>query len=168
MATPTPRQMEQVLAAHELAEFEMDVDATMATLTDDPVYELPGLGWRISGRDAVAEMYRRLLPSGEKYSIVAERRVQAADSSTLFREAFLYFDSNEGRTTGGYIVAIAFEGDKIAGERMYMDSSMAKMMAEVLGSDFGDIPGVSKLTETNPPPKARPAHVSEHAANAYR
>ncbi|PPJ08904.1 hypothetical protein C5E44_28480, partial [Nocardia nova] len=58
-------QMEELLAIHEMAEFNVDLDATMATLVDNPVYELPTLGWHIEGQEAVRETYRRLLHGGD-------------------------------------------------------------------------------------------------------
>src|SRR5262245_33916153 len=83
MGKMTLDEMEALLARHEEAEFNMDVDATMATLVDNPVYELPGLGWHIAGQDAVRETYRRMLPGGESLNIWADKRVHALDDSTL-------------------------------------------------------------------------------------
>ena len=56
------KQMEEILLAHEVAELEMDIDATMATLAPNPHYELATLGLAVDGSDAVRETYRRILP----------------------------------------------------------------------------------------------------------
>lgn len=166
MAQFTLQQMEELLALHEKAEFDMDLDATMDTLVDNPVYELPALGWRIEGRPAVYETYKRLLPGGDERNLWADKRVHAVSEFELCREAYVYFDTDEGRKTGLYVAIIAFEGDKILGERMYMDSTYAKAMAEILGDDFGDIPGVYRLADVVPAPVPRLDRAAEHAANA--
>ncbi|MGW4533678.1 hypothetical protein ACWEOI_22295 [Nocardia sp. NPDC004340] len=161
----TLQQMEEVLAIHEMAEFNLDLDATLATLVDNPVYELPTLGWHIEGRDAVRETYARMLPGSDKRNIWADKRVHAISDNELCREAYVYFDTEEGRVTGRYFVVMAFEGNRISGERMYMDTTFAKAMAEMLGPDFGDIPGVSRLEDKSPPPVPRLDRAAEHAAN---
>ena len=163
----TLQQMEALLAAHETAEFEIDLDATMATLVDNPVYELPTLGWHIEGREAVRETYNRMLPGGDKRNIWADKRVHAISEDTLCREAYVYFDTDEGRVTGRYMAVIVFQGNRILGERMYMDTAFAKVMAEILGPDFGDVPGVSRLEDVSPPPVPRLDRAAVHAANPH-
>lgn len=165
MAEFTLQQMEELLAVHEMAEFQVDLDATMATLVDNPVYELPSLGWRIEGRSAVRETYRRLLHGSDKRNMWADKRVHAISEDSLSREAYVYVDTEDGRVTGQYFAVIAFEGDKISGERMYMDTTFAKAMAEILGPDFGDVPGVSRLADVVPAPVPRMDRAAEHAAN---
>ncbi|NKY42577.1 hypothetical protein [Nocardia cerradoensis] len=159
-------QMEELLAIHEMAEFNVDLDATMATLVDNPVYELPALGWRIEGQEAVRETYRRLLHGGDVYNLWADKRVHATSPTSLAREAYVYIDTPDGRVTGQYFVAMDFAGDKIAGERMYMDTTFAKAMTDILGPDFGDIPGVSRLADTVPTPRPRLDRAAAHAADS--
>lgn len=162
----TLQEMEELLALHEKAEFDLDLDATLATLVDNPVYELPSLGWHIAGRDAVRETYRRLLFGSDQRNIWADKRVHAISDDTLSREAYVYLDTDEGRVTGQYFVVMTFEGKKIAGERMYMDTTFATVMTEILGPDFGEVPGVSRLEDTVPPPVPRLDRAAAHAANA--
>ncbi len=159
------QEVEELLAAHEKAEFDLDLDATMATLVEHPVYELPSLGWHIEGWEAVRETYARMLPGTDKRNIWADKRVHALSENTLCREAYVYFDTENGRTTGQYFVIMEVEGDKISGERMYMDTSFATVMAEILGPDFGHVPGVSRLETMVPPPVPRLDRAAEHAAN---
>ncbi|GAB1811964.1 nuclear transport factor 2-like protein [Mycobacterium sp. MUNTM1] len=163
----TLEQMEELLAIHEMAEFNLDIDATMATLVENPIYELPALNWHIEGQDAVRETYRRLLHGGDVRNMWAEKRTHAIADGSLCREAYVYVDTDEGvRVTGRYNVVMDFEGDKIAGERMFMDATFAKAMAEILGPDFGDVPGVSPLDEKSPPPVPRLDRAAVHAANS--
>lgn len=166
METITLQRMEELLALHEKAEFDLDLDATLATLVDNPVYELPSLGWHIAGRDAVRETYRRMLHGSDERNIWADKRVHAISDNSLSREAYVYLDTEDGRVTGQYFVVMVFEGDKIAGERMYMDSTYAKVMADILGPDFGEVAGVSRLAEMTPPPVPRLDRAAAHAANS--
>lgn len=166
--TLTLAEMEQLLAVHEEAEFNLDIDATMATLVDHPIYEFPALNWHVEGREAVRETYRRLLHGGDVRNFWAEKRRHAITAAgCLIREAHVFFDTDEGiRATGSYNVVMDFEGDKISAERMYMDASFAKVVAQVFGPDFGDIPGVSPLDQKFPAPVPRLDRAAAHAANS--
>ncbi|MCC3312356.1 nuclear transport factor 2 family protein [Nocardia africana] len=167
MSQFTREQMEELLALHEKAEFELDLDATLETLVDNPVYELPALGWHIEGKDAVRETYERLLRGGDERNMWADKRVHAISENSLSREAYVYIDTADGkRVTGQYFVVMEFEGDKIAGERMYMDTTFAQVMEEILGPDFGEVPGVSRLADVVPPPVPRLDRAAAHAANS--
>lgn len=148
MADLTLDEMEALLHKHEEYELNYDFDGTISTLTQNPQYELPSLGWKIEGRDAVTELYRRMLPGGLRRAMWAEKRVHAVAPNTLAREAFCTFNTPEGRrVTGQYMAVIAYDPDEklIIGERLYMDLAFAQSMARELGPDFGDIPGVSKI-----------------------
>ena len=165
MTKLTLEQMEEVLVAHETAEFNMDLDGVMDTLVDHPVFEMPAVGIRIEGKEAVREMYRRFLAGGDRMNIWADRRVHAVSDNELVREAYVYFDTPEGRVTGQYCVVMTFEGNKLLGERFFMDSSFAKATSEALGNLL-DLPGVSLLADVNPPPVPRLDRAAAHAANS--
>lgn len=152
MSELTKKQMEEVLLTHEIAELEMDVEATLATLAPNPHYELASLGLAIDGIDAVRETYRRILPNTGR-DVAAEKRVHAIASNTLLREAFMSFNTLDGdRVTGLYLVVMSFDPDLklISGERMYMDPNFGKMMSEQLGPDFASLPGVSRIQDAAP------------------
>ncbi|MGV9861036.1 nuclear transport factor 2 family protein [Rhodococcus koreensis] len=162
----TLQQMEELLAVHEEAEFNMDLDATLATLVENPVYELPTIGWHIEGQAAVRETYARMMAGSDVKNVWADKRAHAISDTELCREAYVYFDTAEGRrVTGQYFVLVEFKDGKILGERMYMDTSFAKAMTEMLGPDFGNVPGVSKLEDMVPPPVPRLDRAAAHAAN---
>ncbi|MCV7193100.1 hypothetical protein [Mycolicibacterium brumae] len=163
--TLTLDQMEELLAAHEEAEFNVDLEGTMATLVDNPVYELPALNYYIEGDEAVRETYRRFLKGGADRNIWAEKRTHAIAPNSLCREAYVYVDLNDGsRVTGRYSVIMDFEGTKISGERMFMDATFAKACHEIFGEDFIDVPGVEWLSEKSPAPMPRLDRAAVHAA----
>ncbi|MFN6551782.1 hypothetical protein ACP6C7_13900 [Mycolicibacterium septicum] len=153
MTEMTKNEMEEVLLAHEKGELEEDLDATMATLVDNPHYELPTLGYAFDGYDAVREAYSRIMPGTRTRNVAAKMRVHASDSNTLVREAHVSFNTRSGeRVNGNYIVVMSFDPEQrlISGERMYMDTNFAAMMSENLGPDFADVPGVTKLSDVAP------------------
>ena len=148
----TLKEMEAVLLAHEIAELEQDIDATMATVVPDPHYELSALGWIIDGPAAVREMYRRILPMDHR-DVAAKKRIHAVSENSLLREAVMSFNNLEGkRVSGLYLVVLAFDPvlKLISGERMYMDPLFGQMMSEQLGPDFGEVPGVSRTADRLP------------------
>ncbi|AMT72620.1 MULTISPECIES: hypothetical protein [Mycobacteroides] len=153
MEEMSKKEMEAVLLAHEKGELEEDLDATMATLVDNPHYELPTLGFAFDGYDAVREAYSRIMPGTRERNVAAQMRVHAISHNTLVREAHVSFTKSNGeRVTGGYIVVMSFDPEQklISGERMYMDGHFAEMMSENLGPDFADVPGVTKLADAAP------------------
>lgn len=163
--TLTLEQMEDLLAIHEEAEFNVDIDGTMATLVDNPVYEFPALNYYVEGWEPVKETYRRFLKGGDERNIWAEKRTHAIAPNSLCREAYVFVDLADGtRVTGRYSVIMDFEGDKIAGERMFMDATFAKSCNEIFGEDFIDVPGVRRLDEVGPPPMPRLDRAAVHAA----
>ncbi len=153
MAELTKQEMEAILLEHEIAELEQDVERTMATLVPHPHYELPALGVAIDGTDAVRAVYQRIMPYVSTRDVAAEKRVHAVAANTLVREAYVSFDTSGGeRVTGLYMVVMSFDPTLklISGERMYMDTVFAEMMAEQLGDDLGSLPGITPLTDSAP------------------
>jgi hypothetical protein len=139
------KQMQEAFERHLEFELACDLDGTMATVAADPHYEIPPLGWRIDGRDAVREMYRRFFPGRER-AIRGEIRLEAAGPNALVREAYTSFRTAEGGlVTGQYMAVIFFDGNLVSGERTYADPVYANAFAEDLGADFGDVPGVSRI-----------------------
>lgn len=143
----TQEQLEKVLHGHEEAEFRCDLDGTMDTVCANPVYEFPGLGLRVEGRDAVRETYRRLLPFPEKLNVAADMRLHAVAPNQLCREAYISWDTDDGgRETGQYMAILSVDEEgKIAGERMYSDAIYTEALKRLLGEDFKDLPGVVPL-----------------------
>lgn len=156
----TQAEMEPVLLAHGMAEMEFDVDKTMLTVVPNPHYEIGALGLAIDGRDAVYEMYRRLLAANRKRDIQAAPRISGAAKNTLMQEAYVSFKNAKGeRVTGVYLVLVEFDPERkqIIGERMYGDAVWNQMWAENLGEDFADFPGVSRIADQAPAFAATPA-----------
>jgi hypothetical protein len=157
----TKKEMEEVLLAHEIAELEQDVEATMATLAPNPHYELAFVGLAVDGEDAVRETYNRILFGNEGRDVAAERRVHAVAENTLLREAYMTYNTRAGeRVNGLYLVVMSFDPETklISGERMYTDPVFGQMMTEQLGEDFESLPGVTRIRDSAPTIAVHDAH----------
>jgi hypothetical protein len=146
--------MEGIMLAHEKAELEYDLDATMDTLVPNPHFELPPFGIAIDGWEGVRTMYSFMIQKGGRdRNLQAVARVIGEAPNTLMREAWISYDTIDGRrVTGGYMVVMSFEPEtkKILGERMYADKIYADLLAELIGDTYLSWPGVSQMGDGAP------------------
>lgn len=149
----TKGEMEPILFAHGMAELQFDVEETMRTVASEPHYEIAYLDLAVDGREAVIEMYRRLLAGNRTRDFQVKVRVDTIGKNTLMQEAYVSFKNLKGeRVTGIYLSVVEFDPaeKKILGERMYGDAVWGQLWLENLGADFADVPGVSRLSDTMP------------------
>jgi hypothetical protein len=143
----TLKEIEEILHAHETAEEANDLEGTMATVVVDPHYELPVMGVKLDGRQAVREFYRRTLPRMTQRDVHATMRVHGLAANTLLREAYVHLEIDGQMITGNYCAVLLVDPEQrlIAGERVYMDPWFTKILLEDLGPDFEQVPGVSRM-----------------------
>ncbi len=148
----TPEQMTEILMRHELFEFDENLDAVLTTLVDTPVYELQPLGYRITGREAVRLMYERTLPIilqfdyRRKQVDVREIPCVAFSDNQLAAEMNDEIELPDGTRKRVYLMCVAeYSGDALVGERLYLDSTLARMYEDALGPDFFARRDVTKL-----------------------
>ena len=145
--TLTNEQMLALSKRHVEQEMKGSVEGTMATVCPDPYYELYPMGFRIVGRAAVTEMYRRMLvaPIGLQPIQWATRKFSVGPEG-IFSE-----DEAQIRDTDGTVRRVAavsvysFEGELLKGERVYLNDAGAAMTQKALGPDFTKISGVDKI-----------------------
>lgn len=140
------KRLVAALEAHGQFEMDRDVDGTMSTVAANPHYEFVTVGWQITGRDAIREMYRRMFADANNKVLSAEKRTVAAAENTLCMESFYVRERADGtQYTCQSTAMVLFEGDLVAGERLYSDVHQAQVLREAFGDDFGEVPGVSRL-----------------------
>lgn len=144
MAELTAKQLE-VIHAHAAAEFANDVEATMATVCENPWYELVGLGLLLEGREAVREWYRRSLPAMTEREVVGEPRVDGIAPDTMMSEYYVCVTVGGVVTKCRCLAVISLEGDLFKGERIYSDPFLSELWAKDLGDDFDKVPGVTRV-----------------------
>ena len=122
--------MVAVALAHAAAEAAGDIDETMATLGDDPVYELLPRGVALRGRDAARRYYEHffanVMPRVSGYDLRSE---WVTDEGVL-QEYTLYVDGLGGGGSDHSIIGILTFGDdgKLSGERLYASDALLEFM----------------------------------------
>lgn len=159
---PSLRHGEQILLKlffeHGAAERAGSVDAVMDTLCANPIYEFFPINYRIEGREAVREFYRRMLsadaPGSATFRITDTSGnlgdlkspcdvLWIGNDSMVSRDDLIMSDENGRERNLRYLSIFTLDGDLLEGERIYMSGGAAEHMLKILGSDFVDIPGVS-------------------------
>jgi hypothetical protein len=122
--------MVAVAHAHAAAEAEADIEGTMATLGDDPVYELQPIGLTLRGRAAAQAYYEHFfadfLPRVTGYDL----RSEWVTDEGLGQEYVMYVRNEDGTSTRHPIIGILTFGvdDKLSGERLYASNELLEMM----------------------------------------
>jgi hypothetical protein len=123
---------EQLIAlarAHVRAEADRDVEATLATLEDHPVFELHPLGVRFAGRDLVRRYYEWLLHTFVHAQRGTELRGEYVGETTVANEYTIRVEMPDGQIAAFGVVAVLQAGEHaLSGERVYLDPVLARMM----------------------------------------
>jgi hypothetical protein len=127
---------------HATLEAEGDLDGTMDTLVDEPVYEFWPAGRRMVGRDAVRRYYRHLIdhfmPSQIGYEMVAE----TLSTEALSQEYVIELEGPEGperHRVLGILVRDEAHPDRLSGERIWGDEAFLRRM---VGPIWDELDGI--------------------------
>lgn len=164
----TLEEMEAILHEHEIHELTQDIEATMDTVAPGPCYEFTSADRRVDGEAGVREHYRLALPHGGTANIASKRRVHGIGPNTLFREAWISWDAEDGtRLTGECLAVLEFDPvtRKIKSDRQYCDRPFYRFLDPHPGEDYGECPGVTRLNE-NVKPITREERLAKNAGNA--
>jgi hypothetical protein len=143
MASDVAREM---LRAHVAGELAGDLDATMAPLSDHPVWLIPG--YRLEGREAVRAMYETALkvqPAGYEKEIL---RALDDPGVTFWGDTHCVIEYSAAYPLHrGWVLVVHFGGDRIAGEYSYQTTpDQNARSSDRLGSALEGVPGVTRLT----------------------
>jgi len=131
MTTDERAALVAVAHAHAAAEAEGDIEATMATLDDDPVYELQPIGRVLRGRDAARAYYEHFFAECQPRISGYELRSEWVTDEGVGQEYVLYLDApaNGTGTRHAIIGILTFgEGGKLSGERIYASDELLEIM----------------------------------------
>jgi hypothetical protein len=142
-----------VVHRHMQAEVAMDIEATLATVCDQPHYEFHPLGLIIKSPQAVRVLYERVLglfrtlepaaqsstwEEGDAGKFVSRQRgIVVVDAATLVR------DGRKLPIKSISLFVPDFATGLVKGEHIYTNSVLAAVLQERLGADFASLPGVS-------------------------
>jgi hypothetical protein len=136
----------EMLRAHVAGELAGDLDATMAPLSDHPVWLIPG--YRLAGREAVRAMYEMALKVQPAASVEEILRALDDPNVTHWGESHCVIEySDDYPLHRGWILVVHFEGERVGGEHGYqtMPDQIARS-SDGFGSALEGVPGVTRLT----------------------
>jgi hypothetical protein len=135
--------MHELGTRHAKLETEGDLDATMATLIDDPLYEFWPVGLQMRGRDLVRRYYEHLIgeffPTRGDASIVEEW----LSPRSLAQEYRMEFRGPGGMETH-HVIGILFvdgEGPLMGGERIWGSERCLRAMLGPVWDELEPIEG---------------------------
>jgi hypothetical protein len=122
--------MVAVALAHAAAEAAGDLDETMATLDDDPVYELLPRGVVLRGRDAARRYYEHFFANVMPHVTGFDLRSEWVTDEGVLQEYTLYVDGLGAPGAGHSIIGILTFGEngKLSGERLYASDALLEFM----------------------------------------
>src|SRR5262245_23767342 len=122
--------MAAVALAHAAAEAAGDLDETMATLDDDPVYELLPRGVALRGRNAARRYYEHFFANVMPRVTGFELRSEWVSDEGVLQEYTLFVDGLGAPGTAHSIIGILTFGNdrKLSGERLYASDALLEFM----------------------------------------
>ena len=121
-------RMHELGTKHAKLEADCDLDGTMATVVENPVYEFHPAGVRLEGREQVRRYYEHLLtlfvPSTRGVTLIEEW----VSASSIAQEYEITVEA-EGALEAHRVIGILFaEGELLGGERIYSSERCARLM----------------------------------------
>jgi hypothetical protein len=122
--------MVAVAHAHAAAEGLGDIEATMATLDDDPTYELQPMGRILRGRDVAQAYYEHFFANCQPRFSGYELRSEWISDDGVLQEYTLHVSDDDGTSTSHEIIGILLFGTtgKLSGERIYAGDELIQFM----------------------------------------
>jgi hypothetical protein len=113
---------------HAALEARCDLEGTMATLVDDPVYGFFPIGLGMRGRDQVRRYYEHLfrsfVPATKSYRLIDEW----VNVGSVAQEYEIVLDVAGSRETHRVIGILYAEGKLLGGERVYASERCIRLM----------------------------------------
>lgn len=116
---------------HTAAEEHCDYDATLATLEDNPVYELFPVGLRMTGMDTARRYYRHFFdnvaPRLEREGMVVHGE-WPGETGVAIEYTVVYRYPDGGRKPFRILGILTFGESALSGERVYADEELLRLM----------------------------------------
>ena len=127
--------------AHAKAEADGDIEATLATLEDDPVYELLPLGRTFHGRRAARRYYEHFFGVFRPSAVGSTLRNEWAGENGVAQEYRIDVRSQGGTVERYPVVAIlTFGTSALSGERLYAGE---RLLVQMFGPVLDDAEPIS-------------------------
>ena len=131
---------------HATAEAEGDLDETMATLVDEPVYEFWPMGKRMVGTDAVLRYYEHLVSDFMPAQIGYEMIAETVSPEALSQEYVIRLKGENGGEPQSFrVLGILFAADDgsglMGGERIWGSDAFLRRMIGPIWDELESIEG---------------------------
>jgi hypothetical protein len=132
----TPEQLLELADLHARVEGQMNLDALMATLVAEPVYEFPIQRLTLRGGANVRRYYAQFFE--DFMTRVSGNEVLGlwGGHDTVAREDAIEFKTPSGPEVHHVMSVFFTDGHKLGGERIYADDFVVQAMA---GSMYGEL-----------------------------
>ena len=115
--------------AHAAAEAEDDYDTVMATLEDDPVYELQPMGVAFRGREAAKVYYDYFFGTVKPMIAGYDLRNEWANENGVAQEYVIHFELPNGTKESHAVMAVlTFGTTALSGERLYASERLYELL----------------------------------------
>jgi len=115
--------------AHAKAEADGDIDATLATLEDEAVYELLPIGLTFRGRTAARQYYEHFFGVFRPSAVGSKLRNEWAGKNGVAQEYLIDLRSSDGTIEQYSVLAILTFGEHaLSGERLYAGERLLRLM----------------------------------------
>ena len=120
----------EVARAHAHAEQAADIEATLGTLDDDPVYELQPMGRVMRGSDRARRYYEYFFLNFMPLAAGFELRNEWVTDEGLGQEYTIWLRLPDGGRERHDVIGILLfgRGGKLAGERVYASDRLLQLM----------------------------------------
>jgi hypothetical protein len=126
--------------AHAKAEADGDIDATLATLEDHPVYELLPIGLTFHGRPAARRYYDHFFGVFRPLAVGSTLRNEWAGEHGVAQEYVIDVRNADGGAERYPVLAILTFGERaLSGERLYASDRLLRLMFGPVLEEAGSI-----------------------------
>ena len=129
----TIARLTEIAHAHAAAEANGDLEATMATLEAEPVYDFHPVGLRMTGAKLTRRYYEHYFANVGPRIAGFQLLGEWVNELGVLQEYTVRYRYDDGREREFYILGLlTFGNEKLTGERLYADT-------EFLGLLFGPV-----------------------------
>ncbi|HVM68025.1 MAG TPA: hypothetical protein VMU14_24320 [Acidimicrobiales bacterium] len=126
----TTADLVAVAHAHAQAEADGDLATTLATLEDDPVYELQPIGRVLRGIDLAKRYYEHFFTTFQPLIADYAMRAEWLNDDGLLQEYTIWTTTGDGGAVERHdlIGILTFGTTKLSGERLYASERLLRLM----------------------------------------
>ena len=128
MSEWTVERMHELGTKHAKLEADCDIEGTMATVVENPVYEFHPAGVRLEGREQVRRYYEHLLTHFIPKTRGVTLTEEWVSAASIAQEYEITLEIEGGLETHRVIGILFAEGELLGGERIHSSERCARLM----------------------------------------